>query len=68
MQDKVEGLQERLDAYIAGDKTVVESLDTPDGGVKTKRCKSLIHAVRLNRLKVLFTYSVCTNDRQTNIM
>lgn len=48
MQDKVEGLQERLDAYIAGDKTVVESLDTPDGGVKTKRCKSLIHAVRLN--------------------
>lgn len=38
VQDKVESLQERLDAYVAGDKTT-DSLDIPDGAVKAKRCK-----------------------------
>jgi hypothetical protein len=54
----VEGLQERLDAYIAGDKSGVENLEIPDGAAKAKRCKILkqtfCHSCRLNHNKGIF--------------
>ena len=41
VQDKVEALQDRLDAYTSGDKTAAESLDISDGTAKAKRCKKV---------------------------
>lgn len=37
--EKVESLQEQLDAYNAGEKPVTDTLDIPDGAVKPKRCR-----------------------------
>ena len=39
--EKVESLQEQLDAYNAGEKPVTDTLDIPDGAgaIKPKRCE-----------------------------
>lgn len=53
VQDKVEALQERLDAYITGDKTAGDSFDLADSAAKAKRCKFLS---LLNHMCI-----ICTN-------
>ena len=37
--EKVESLQEQLDAYSTGEKPITDTLEVPDGAVKSKRCK-----------------------------
>ena len=51
--EKVESLQEQLDAYNAGEKPVTDTLDIPDGAVKPKRCRytqSELHVQRVGML------------------
>lgn len=53
--EKVESLQEQLDAYNAGEKPVTDTLDIPDGAVKPKRSASHISQ------KIKTTYKASTS-------
>ncbi|XP_060554600.1 WD repeat-containing protein 37-like [Ruditapes philippinarum] len=63
LQDKVEGLQERLDAYIAGDKSGVENLEIPDGAAKAKRSASHI-SQKIKKSYIASTSKLVSSFRQ----
>ncbi|KAL4228452.1 WD repeat-containing protein 37 [Mactra antiquata] len=65
LQDKVEGLQERLDVYITGgDKSVVESLDIPDGAGKTAKRSASHISQKIKKSYIASTSKLVSSFRQ----
>ncbi|XP_052285498.1 WD repeat-containing protein 37-like isoform X4 [Dreissena polymorpha] len=64
LQDKVETLQERLDAYMAVDKSINEPLETVDGATKAKRSASHI-SQKIKKSYIASTSRLVSSFRQT---
>ncbi|KAH3826251.1 hypothetical protein DPMN_128147 [Dreissena polymorpha] len=63
LQDKVETLQERLDAYMAVDKSINEPLETVDGATKAKRSASHI-SQKIKKSYIASTSRLVSSFRQ----